>query len=320
MQSADRRVVLTFQYPHTSAVSLVGVDPVAGSVAWQTVLGAPWPTPLERTRHGNAVRTIGQTGRESVLSLEQLQSGGFVEISLPRAGEARLPSGNVLALEGDGRETMVIAPGNGASAVWVEDTQAPTHWRPLELPSALAATPLAWGRNLLIPGADGRAYLIDPVTAQSKAEPLVPVFNRERRGHWRAPVQLNAMTVVLADDAGRVRLLSLQQKPIPRLVVEAEKLLEKGIIADPATTGGTDPAKTGRAVIVATADQGVRACPRETSARWAPGPWKPRCWVLRWRPATAASSSTAPAESWLWARTDGDSGRSSSMPLWLELL
>jgi len=250
VQSAGRRVVLTFQYPHTGGVSLVGVDPVAGSVAWQTVLGAPWPTPLERTRGGDALKTLGQNGREAVLSLKQLQSGGFVEIPLPRAGEARVPSGKVLALEGDGRETLVIVPGNGAAAVWVEDAQAPGHWRPLELPSTLAAAPLAWGRDLLIPGADGRAYLIDPLTAQSKAEPLVPVYNRERRGRWRAPVQLNATTVVLADDAGRVRLLSLRQKPVPRLVVEAEKLLEKGIVADPATTGG--------AVIVATADQRVR--------------------------------------------------------------
>ncbi|MGA2705799.1 MAG: PQQ-binding-like beta-propeller repeat protein [Isosphaeraceae bacterium] len=199
VQSAGRRVVLTFQYPHTGGVSLVGVDPVAGSVAWQTVLGAPWPTPLERTRGGDALKTLGQNGREAVLSLKQLQSGGFVEIPLPRAGEARVPSGKVLALEGDGRETLVIVPGNGAAAVWVEDAQAPGHWRPLELPSTLAAAPLAWGRDLLIPGADGRAYLIDPLTAQSKAEPLVPVYNRERRGRWRAPVQLNAMTVVLRE-------------------------------------------------------------------------------------------------------------------------
>ena len=283
MQSAGCRVVLTFQYPHTGGVSLVGVDPLAGSIAWQTVLGAPWPSPLERTRGGAAVKTLGQTGREAVLALEQLQSGGFVEIPLPRAGEARVPSGKVLVLEGAGRETLVIAPGNGASAVWVADAQAPGHWRPLELPSPLAAAPLAWGRNLLIPGADGRAYLIDPVTAQSKAEPLVPVYNRERRGRWRAPVQLNAMTVVLADDAGRVRRLSLQQKPVPRLVVEAEKLLEKGIIADPATTGG--------AVIVATADQRVRvlsardlspvgAWPLEAPLLGSPVTAGDRCFVL----------------------------------------
>jgi hypothetical protein len=227
------------------------VDPVAGSIAWQTVLGAPWPTTLERTRSGDAVETLGQTGSQSVLSLKRLQSGGFLEILLPRAGESSLPHGKVLTLDGDGRETLVLAPGNGASAMWVESVQTPVRWRSLELPCTLAAAPLAWGRNLLIPGADGRLYLIDPVTGQSKAEPLVPVYNRERRGRWRAPVRLNATTVILADDAGRVRLLSLQQKPVPRLVVEAEKLLDNGLIADPATTGG--------ALIVITADQSVRA-------------------------------------------------------------
>ena len=250
VQLAGRRVVLTFQYPQTGGVSLVGVDPVAGSVAWQSVLGSPWPTPLERTARGDALKTLGQNGREALLSLQQLKSGGFVEIPLPRAGESRVPAGKVLSLEGDGRETPVIVPGNGANAVWIEDTRSPGRWRPLELPAALAAEPLAWGRDLLIPGADGRAYLIDPLTTQSKAEPLVPVYNRERRGRWLAPVRLNPMTVVLADDAGRVRLLSLQQKPVPRLVVETEKLLDKGIVADPATTGG--------AVIVATADQRSR--------------------------------------------------------------
>ena len=85
--------------------------------------GSAWPSPLERTRGGDAVKTLGQTGREAVLSIEQLQSGGFVEIPLPRAGEARVPSGKILALEGDGRENLVIVPGIGASAVWVEDAK-----------------------------------------------------------------------------------------------------------------------------------------------------------------------------------------------------
>ncbi len=252
LQSAGRRVILTFQYPNAGGASLVAVDPVSGAVAWQTVLGASWTAPLQPAQDGNAVKTLGETGHEVVLSLEKLRSGGFAELPLPRPGEPRVPAGKILALAGDGRENQVIVPDiRGVNAVWVEDTQARGHWRPHELPSALAAAPLGWGRNLLIPGADGRAYLIDPVTAQSKAEPLVPVFNRERRGRWKAPVKLDASTVVLADDAGRVRLLSLQEKPVPRLIVEAEKLLDQGIIADPASTGG--------AVIVATADQHVRA-------------------------------------------------------------
>ena len=104
----------------TGGVSLVGVDPLAGSVAWQTVLGAAWPSPLERTRGGDAVRTLGQTGREAVLSLEQLQSGGLRGHSpCPVPVKPGSPPEKSLRLEGDGRETLVIAPGNGASAVWV---------------------------------------------------------------------------------------------------------------------------------------------------------------------------------------------------------
>jgi hypothetical protein len=250
VQSAGRRVVLTFQYPLIGGVLLVGVDPVSSSVAWQTVLSAPWPTPLSRTRRGDAFETLGQTGHRYALSIDQLESGGFVEIPLPRAGETRVPSGTILSLENDGHESVVLAPGDSASAVWVQSNQTSDHWQPLELPSALAACPLAWGPNLLVPGADGRAYLIDPVTARSKAEPFVPVYNRERPGRWRAPVQLDAATVALADDAGRVRLLSLRQKPAPRLVVEAEKQLERGIVADPVPID--------RALFIATADQRVR--------------------------------------------------------------
>ena len=177
-------------------------------------------------------------------------------LPLPRPGELRIPTGRVLTVEGDGRRTAVIAAA-GSSAVWVQDQAKPGGWQRLDLPSTLAAMPLPWGRNLLIPGTDGRAYLIDPLTAQSRAEPLVPAFDRDRRGRWLAPVRIDEMSVVLADDTGRVRRLSLKPGPAPRLVVEAERPLDKGIVADPASTGG--------AVIAATADQQVRVFSAATS-------------------------------------------------------
>jgi outer membrane protein assembly factor BamB len=251
LQPAGRHVVLTFQDPESGGTSLIGLDPAAGSVAWRTVLGAPWPTPLGRTPGGDALSTIGRTGRDALISAQQLDAGGFVTLPLPRPGEPRVPTGRVLTLEGEGPEVTVIAPGAGSGAVWVRENDRAREWRKLELPSSLAAMPLAWARALLIPGADGRAYLIDPVTAQSKAEPLVPVFNRDRRGRWRAPARLDPSALVLADDSGRVRRLALKTEPVPRLGVEAEALLDKAIIADPASTGG--------AVIVATSDQKVRA-------------------------------------------------------------
>ncbi len=251
VRSAGRRVILTFQDARTGGVSLFGVDPRLGSTAWQTVLGAPWPTALEPGRDAGGVRCLGQNGRRVALSQTLLRTGGFVEVPLPHAGELVVPAGKLLSLGTGSQPGLVIAPAPGATAVWVEDGKDSGQWRPLELPSALAATPLAWGANLLVPGRDGRAYLIDPVTAESRAEPLVPVYSRERKGNWRTPIALDPATVVLADDAGRVRRLALQDKPVPRLTVEAEKLLDKGLIADPAATGGS--------VVVVTADGKVRA-------------------------------------------------------------
>ncbi|MGC8638318.1 MAG: PQQ-binding-like beta-propeller repeat protein [Isosphaeraceae bacterium] len=251
LQLASRHVVLTFQDPATGGISLLGVDKTTGTVAWQSVLGAPWPTPLAPTRGEAGLKSVGQTGAVARLSLKQVQSGGFVELPLPRPGDAHIPSGTLISLGGAGQGADVIAPRGESPVVWVREAGQSGGWRKLELPAPLAATPLAWGSDLLIPGGDGRAYLIDPVTARSRAEPLVPVFDRDRRGRWRAPVRLDAPGVILADDAGRVRRLSLRKEPVPRLAVEAETLLNQRIIADPAATG--------QAVIVATADQSVRA-------------------------------------------------------------
>jgi outer membrane protein assembly factor BamB len=251
VQLGGRRVVLTFQDPETGGTSLWGLDPVSGATAWQTVLGAPWPTGLSPMRGGETLRTVGQTGKDAVLSLKLLRSGGFAELPLLRPGDPRIPSGRVLALEGDGPQIDVLAPPAGSSFVSVRETAKSDAWRRLELPAALAATPLPWGRNLLIPGADGRAYLIDPVTARSRAEPLVPVFNRDRRGVWRSPIHLGSANIVLADDTGHVRRLGLKSKPAAHLAVDAETLLDKSLIADPAATGGS--------VIVVTAEGRVRA-------------------------------------------------------------
>jgi outer membrane protein assembly factor BamB len=251
VQVAGRHVVLTLQDPETGGTALWGLDPVSGAAAWQTVLGAPWPTVLVPGSEGTALRTVGQTGKEAVLSLKVLRSGGFAELPLLRPGDQRIPSGQLLALQGDGPQLDMIAPRDGSSTVWVREAAKSDAWRRLELPAAPAAMPLPWGRNLLIPGADGRAYLIDPLGAQSKAEPLVPVFNRDRRGRWRSPVHLDAASIILADDTGHVSRLGLKSEPVPHLAVEAETLLDKALIADPAATAG--------AVIVVTAEGRVRA-------------------------------------------------------------
>jgi hypothetical protein len=62
---------------------------------------------------------------------------------------------------------------------------------------------------------------------------------------------LDQDTVVLADEVGRVRRVGLKRAPVPRLTAEAEVLLDRPIVSDPAATGG--------AVLVVTADRRVRS-------------------------------------------------------------
>ena len=172
-------------------------------------------------------------------------------LPLRQPGDQRIPPGRLISLPGDPTPIDVIAPSSGGNSIWVRTDPKTAAWRVVELPATLAADPLPWGRDLLIPGADGRVYLIDPVTMQSKAEPLVPVFDRDRRGRWRAPVLLDPNSVILADDTGRVRRLSIKKEPVPRLTIDAETSLDKGLSAEIACTPS--------AVILATTDQKIRA-------------------------------------------------------------
>src|SRR5262249_25814005 len=144
-----------------------------------------------------------------------------------------------------------IVPESGANYLWVQDPSATGGWRKINLPVALAARAIGWGGGVLIPGRDARAYLVDPVTATSSAEPFVPKFDRDHQGSWMSPAWVDAERVVLADDVGHIYRVSLKQSPVPRLVGEAMTTLPQRIIAGPVSTGG--------AVIVVTADRHVRA-------------------------------------------------------------
>jgi hypothetical protein len=102
-----------------------------------------------------------------------------------------------------------------------------------------------------VPGDDGRVYLLDAATGESRAEPLVPVFDRAHPTRWRAPARLDGDAVALADQAGKVRRLVLVKDPRPRLVAAAEAAIGKELT--------TDPGSTGTAVVLATSDGRVRS-------------------------------------------------------------
>jgi outer membrane protein assembly factor BamB len=145
----------------------------------------------------------------------------------------------------------VIVPRPYSKYLWVQDGSRPEGWREVTLPASVAAEPVAWHGGVLVPGADARVYLIDPVTGRLLAEPYVPQFDRDHQGTWLGPAILDRDTAILADDVGRVRRLVIKTTPVPRLTADGERTLDSRIVADPAATGA--------AVLVATADGRVRS-------------------------------------------------------------
>ncbi len=251
IQTAGKLVVLTFQDLETGGVVLWGLDAETAEFAWKTVLGAPWPTPLAASIGQSGLALVGRDGREVSIAPAQLAKGGFIEQNIPLPGDFVLPQGVRLRPEVDGKSLSVIAPRSLTSELWAQDPKQKVGWRRIGLPVAPAVSPIAWGGGILVPGRDARAYLIDPLTAQSRAEPFVPKFDRDRQGVWRSPAVIDGDTVVLADQMGRVHRVELKTTPVPRLVGEAQATLDQPVVTDPVSTGGT--------VVVVTADQRVRS-------------------------------------------------------------
>jgi outer membrane protein assembly factor BamB len=246
-QAFDKVLVLTQQHAEGPGTSLWGVDPASGQVRWRTVVGSPWPTGLVGSSSGDALTTLAADGRTASIGLDTLRTGGFLEQPLPRPGLFRLPASTTQRLEVDG--ATVIVPEPGASRVLVRVGSG--EFRPVELPAPLATTALAVGKNLLIAGADGRVYLIDPKTGVSAADPYVPPFDRSRPIRWRSPVALEGGAVALADSEATIRRIAVDSTGRPRLAVTVEQKLDKPLAADPASTGA--------AVLIATTDGKIRS-------------------------------------------------------------
>ena len=246
-QAIDRMLVLTQQNGDGPGTSLWGVDPLTGQVRWRTVLGSPWPVRPTSSTSNDALGTLATDGRNVSIGLEALRGGGFIEQPLPRPGLFRLPASTIQRLDIDG--TTVVVPEPGASRVLVR--AGPGEFRPVELPAPLASAILALGKHLLVPGADGRLYLIDPKTGTSAADPYVPPFDRSRPIRWQAPVALENEAVALADSEGMIRRVTVDRTGRPRLTVTAELKLDRPIAADPASTGAS--------VLIATTDGRIRS-------------------------------------------------------------
>lgn len=251
IQAAGKLLVAAFQDSDLGGTALLGIEPDAARVAWKTVIGSAWSTEVMASTDPVGLSTLGRDGHEVLITPQQAARGGFVVLPAPRPGAFTLPSGLRLRIERQGKSHSVVVPRPYSRSLWIQDATRREGWREATLPAAVAADPVVWQGGILVPGADTRVYLIDPVTGRSIAEPFVPRFDRDHQGTWLGPAILDADTAILADDVGLVRRLVLKTTPVPRLAADGEKPLDSRIVADPATTGA--------AVLIATADGRVRA-------------------------------------------------------------
>jgi outer membrane protein assembly factor BamB len=247
IQAADRLMVLTQQSTDGPGVALWSVNTTDGSVVWRTILGTPWPVALTQSADGGALTTLGTDGQTITLSRDALTRGGFVEQPIPPAVDRKLPPGPLQRI--DLGDMTIIVPSSSADQILVRE--GTTAFQRINLPSALGAAPLLWGSDLFAPGGDGRAYLIDPKTGGSKAEPYVPPFDRAKPTQWLAPVKLEDEAVVLADTSGRIRRLVKQTDPRVHLALSGEADIGAGLASDPAASG--------QAVVLATEDGRIRS-------------------------------------------------------------
>ena len=218
IQAADRLMVLTMQSNDGPGVTVWGVNPVDGTIVWRTILGTPWPVPLSPTVDGTALSTLGTDGQTVTISQEALAKGGFIVQPIPPNVDRKLPPGSLRRI--DVGSLTIIVPSSSADQILVREGSSA--FQRINLPAALGAPPLLWGTDLFAPGGDGRAYLIDPKTGASKAEPYVPPFDRTKPTHWLGPVKLEDEAVVLADTSGRIRRLVKQTDPRVHLALAGE--------------------------------------------------------------------------------------------------
>ena len=136
----------------------------------------------------------GRNGRRVSLSADQLTRGGFVTQMLTTPGQFALPPGQRLNFELEGKPGSLIVPENHSRVLWLEEPASSEGSRSSSC-HALAASPILLGNAILVPGTDARAYLVDPVSGQSRAEPFVRRFDRDHQGTWLNPVLLDLDTV-----------------------------------------------------------------------------------------------------------------------------
>ena len=288
-RSPGRLVVMTFQDQETSGVALWGIDAETGAVAWKTIVGAPWPTPargrrrIERSDDDRSRRPRHHDVRPS----RSLAEGSSCRRCRGRA-TSRVAGWIVprTSRSAASRVTAIVPERAVERALGRRLHKSQEPGSKVGLPAVPAADPIAWGSGILIPGLDSRAYLIDPADGPLACRAVRTQVRSRPPGDLAGTCPARSATRSCWPMTSAGWCGSRSRRPrSPRLVGEAERMLDQRIIAEP----GVDRQRRHRG------DRGP-ACPVAGGSRSEPR----RIMAARLLPwPVRRSVSARPALSWI---------------------
>ena len=256
---------------------------------------------------GERSRRSGIDGRALALSARRLWPKGA---SSTRRSPGPAVSGSrperFARVEGDGW-TAVVPAHSGEQAARPAAARADS--RKSAFPRPVGARPIAWGRELLVPGDDGRAYLIDPLTGRVSRRAVRPAVRPDPANGWRTPVVARRATPSRWPTTPGASAASRgSTDPRPRLVVAAETTLGQGPRGRSRLDrrGGRrrDVRRPRPRALGPRPQPGRRLVARRPARRFRPATvWRPRA---TWPTRPAACSPSAPDGQRLWSATLGE--------------
>ena len=229
--SARRRVGLP-----GIVVSAIGID--QPDVFWETYLAVgPAVEPFVGAGENNVtiVTSLGgvfeintntlESGKQSVLDNPLV---AINQIQRPVSGVARMRDG-----------LLIVSTGRGSEQLEVFDPQAtPKKFRPLVLPDALAANPIAFGKGIIAPCVAGQVFVLNPRSGGRLLEPFQPKQSATDRPDWQLPVDAGD-SVLLSDGRKTLYRLGAVQQPKAHLAALNTVELDARMVTVPSIVGKT---------------------------------------------------------------------------------
>ncbi len=194
-------------------VIVAAVDAEDGRPLWQNRIAVPPAAPPILQAAGKQVAVVDRTGAVFPVDLDALAGDGVLDQPAVAAEPGRGPIRSVVELD-DGALLLSGGPGSDQIAL-VQPSEGPgrSTWR--TLPGKLAAPPLAFRDNALLPCLPGHLLLLDPRTEEMPVEPFQPPLAPNTQLDWRLPALGDGGHVAVTDGLRTLFALAVEPEPKP---------------------------------------------------------------------------------------------------------